>query len=65
MKLLYFSFNVLTIRRYIVADMKGDLPELESTTEGSIMKKYGGKRKPSVPQLSFKGMVSSASMASS
>ena len=45
------SFNVLTIRRYIVADMKGDLNELESVDEGS---QVGGAV---IPEMSFKGMV--------
>lgn len=40
-----------------MADMKGDLPELESVEDGSHIRKSAA-RKPAIPQLSFKGMVS-------
>lgn len=56
-ELCYISLNVLTIRRYIVADMKELATEFTSTEDSSVIKKHG-VRKAALPQLSYEGMVS-------
>lgn len=51
--------NVLIIRRYIVADMRGKLPELESVDD-EYQRHFARKPAvpaPPIPRLSFKGML--------
>ena len=55
--ILFFSLNILMIRRYIVADMRNK-EEDESTHSEDFSSYHTAKPKPAAPKISYKGLVS-------